>query len=183
MRHKKAKRRLGRSKGEREACMRNVAASLLTFEKITTTMAKAKEARRLAEKLITLAKSGTLSDRRHAASLLGQNKKLVQELFKNIAPRFKNRCGGYTRIIQKGRRYGDNALLVILELTEQKEKKKPLESKTAKKEAPKAESEKEKKAEAVTEKIKPVQKRSKTTEKKPKEQFFRRIFKSKRDSL
>lgn len=163
--------------------MRNVVASLFTFERITTTMAKAKEARRLAERLITLAKSGSLSNRRHAASLLGQNKKLVQDLFREIAPRFKDRCGGYTRIIQKGRRYGDNASLVILELTEQKEKKKPLKSKSAKKEDPKAELEKEKKAEATTEKIKLVKKRSKVTEKKPKEKFFRRIFKRERDSL
>lgn len=163
--------------------MRNIVSSLLTFDKITTTMAKAKEARRLAEKLITLAKSGNLSNRRHAASLMGQNKKLIQDLFKEIAPRFKNRCGGYTRIIQKGRRYGDNALLVILELTEQKEKKKPLKSKSAKKEEPKAKLEKEKKTEAAAEKIKPVKKRLKVIEQKPKEKFFRRIFKKERDSL
>lgn len=180
MRHRKAKGRLSRPEGARRACVRNIVISLFNFEKITTTIAKAKEARRLAERLITLAKLGTLSARRQAISLLGQNRASTQHLFKEIAPRFKNRCGGYTRIIRKGRRSGDNAPLVILELTEQKEKKHP---KAGKKEEPRQELEKEKKTEAVTEKLKPLKKKPKVIEKKPKEKFFRRIFKRERDSL
>lgn len=182
MRHRKRRGRLGRPKGARNACVRNTVANLLTFERITTTVAKAKEARRIAEKLITLAKVGDLSAQRQASSLLGQNRELTHSLFKEIAPRFKDRHGGYTRIIRKGRRSGDNASLVILELTEQRKEKKPPHPKVAKKEEPKVEPEKEKK-ETVAEKLGLAKRRPKVIKKKPKEKFFRRIFKRERDSL
>ncbi len=182
MRHRKKKGRLGRPKGARSACVRNTVANLLTFEKITTTVAKAKEARRVAEKLITLAKLGGLSNLRQASSLLGNDRELTHSLFREIAPRFINRRGGYTRIIRKGRRSGDNAPLVILELTEQRKEKKPPRPKVAKKEEPKVELEKEKKETAIK-KLEPAKRESKVIKKKPKEKFFRRIFKRERDSL
>ncbi len=183
MRHRKIRGRLGRAKGARTACIRNIVISLLTFEKITTTLAKAKQARRVAEKLITLGKSGSLSAQRQAASLLGQNRELTHSLFKETAPRFKNRCGGYTRIIHKGRRSGDNAQLVILELTEQKEEKKPSKAAVVKKEEAKVELEKEKKTETAAKKLEPTRREQKVVQKKPKQKFFRRIFKRERDSL
>lgn len=183
MRHRKARGRLGRSRGARTACLRNIIASLLVHERITTTAAKAKEARRLAEKLITLAKRSNLSDQRQAASLLGNDRELTHSLFKEIGPRFKSRSGGYTRIIQKGRRPGDNAPLVILELTEQREKKKPSPPKAVKKEEPKVGPQKEGRAETAGKKLEPPKKEPKAVEKKPKQKFFRRIFKRERDSL
>ncbi|MBI4335050.1 MAG: 50S ribosomal protein L17 [Candidatus Omnitrophica bacterium] len=120
MRHRKRTRKLDRTTSERKALLKALVMGLLERQRIITTLAKAKEARKLAEKIITLGKRGGLSAIRRAARIL-QDRSLVKELISEIAPRFKNRQGGYTRIIKlPNRRKGDNAPLVILELTEQK---------------------------------------------------------------
>jgi len=120
MRHGIAGNTLNRKTSHRKATVRDIAKSVLIHEKICTTKAKAKEARKLVDQLITMGKKEILSEKRRAFAVLCDHK-LVSELFKNIAPRFKNRVGGYTRIIHIGTRRGDNAELVYLELTEKKE--------------------------------------------------------------
>jgi large subunit ribosomal protein L17 len=120
MRHQKRKRKLNRTSAERRALLRSLVRALLEKERIRTTLAKAKEARRLAEKIITLGKRADLASQRRAFSVL-LDRTLVKKLMGEIAPRFKNRQGGYTRIIRLSEhRKGDNAPLVLLELTEQK---------------------------------------------------------------
>lgn len=117
MRHKVAGRKLGRPTGHRKALYRNLVTDLLSYEKITTTEAKAKEVRGLAEKMITLGKAGTLHSRRRALSFIF-DKKTAEKLFAELAPRYAERPGGYTRIIKLGPRLGDNAPMVRLELVE-----------------------------------------------------------------
>lgn len=119
MRHGIAGNRLSRNSTLRWATVRDLAKATLIAQSIQTTKARAKEARKLVEKLITLGKSGTLSAKRKAFSILCDHR-LVSELFKDTAPRFNSRLGGYTRIIKLGPRRGDNAQMVILELTEKK---------------------------------------------------------------
>lgn len=120
MRHNRKLRKLNRTAAERKALFRALVTALLKRQRITTTIAKAKEARRVAEKIITLGKKADLASQRLIFALL-QDRSLVKEICTDIAPRFKNRQGGYTRIIRiSNRRKGDNAELVILELTEQK---------------------------------------------------------------
>ena len=118
MRHAKAGRRLGRKTSHRIAMFRNMVTSFFNHEKITTTDAKAKELRPIAEKLITLAKRGDLHARRLAASYI-RDTKTVAKLFSQIAPRYQERDGGYTRIIKLGIRPGDNAEISIIELVEE----------------------------------------------------------------
>jgi large subunit ribosomal protein L17 len=130
MRHRVAGRRLGRTKEHRLAMRRNLVASLIQHETISTTIEKAKEIKPFAEKLITLAKKGTLAARRRAISMLG-NRDIVNEedgkvvktgtvigkLFSELGPRYLDRAGGYTRIIRLSmRRLGDNGQLVLLQL-------------------------------------------------------------------
>ncbi len=115
MRHKVAGRGLGRSSSHRRALYRNLVADLLDYEKITTTEAKAKEARSIAEKMITLGKEGGLSSRRQALAFIF-DKKVVNKVFDDLAPRFAERQGGYTRMTKLGRRLGDGAAMVRLEL-------------------------------------------------------------------
>lgn len=123
MRHRKAHRKLGRRSAPRRALLRNLVEGLFLAtptekhaERIQTTPEKAKEARRFAERLITLGKKGTLAARRRAIQLL-HNKKAVRKLFDEIAPRYENRQGGYTRILRLGTvRVGDAAAQVIFEL-------------------------------------------------------------------
>jgi large subunit ribosomal protein L17 len=103
---------------------RNMVTSLLNHEKITTTDAKAKELRPLAEKMITLGKRGDLHAMRQAASFI-RDKKVVTKLFATIAPRYQERSGGYTRIVKLGIRPGDNAPLSVIELVEEQVEKKP----------------------------------------------------------
>lgn len=122
MRHLKEGRKLNRTSSHRKALLRNLVTSLLEFEKIETTDAKAKELRKVADKMITWGKRGDLHARRQALGVIN-NKKIVQKLFNDIAPRFRERKGGYTRIIKSGRRKGDNAPLSIIELMPQKEAK------------------------------------------------------------
>ena len=115
MRHMKEGRKLGRTASHRKALLRNMVSSLLEFEKIETTDAKAKELRKVADKMITWGKRGDLHARRLTLRVIS-NRKVVHKLFSDIAPRFKERNGGYTRIIKTGRRKGDNAPLSIIEL-------------------------------------------------------------------
>jgi large subunit ribosomal protein L17 len=118
MRHNKSGRRLGRKTSNREAMFRNMVTSLFSHEKITTTDAKAKEIRSVAEKMITLGKRGDLHSVRLAASFI-REKSVVSKLFTTIAPRYKERPGGYTRIIKLGTRNGDAAPLSMIELVEE----------------------------------------------------------------
>lgn len=135
MRHRVAGRHLSRTSSHRLALRRNMVASLFEHETISTTLPKAKEVRGFAEKLITLAKKGTLASRRRAIALLnnraiykdedGDNKKVgtvIGKLFSEIGPRYLDRPGGYTRIIKLSkRRLGDNGQLVLLQLVGQEE--------------------------------------------------------------
>ncbi len=115
MRHLNAGRKLNRSASHRRALFRNLVTALLERERIKTTDAKAKETRRLAERMITLGKQGTLAARRRALTFV-QSRGVVKKLFDDIAPRFKDRAGGYTRIIKIGIRHGDAAPLSVIEL-------------------------------------------------------------------
>ncbi len=115
MRHKVAGRRLGRSSAHRRALYRNLVTDLLGYEKITTTEAKAKEVHGLAEKMITLGKKGGLYPRRRALSFI-LDKKVVDKVFDELAQRYAERPGGYTRITKLGPRLGDGAAMVQLEL-------------------------------------------------------------------
>ena len=121
MRHSKAGRRLGRKTSHREAMFRNMVTSLLNHEKITTTDAKAKEIRVVAERMITLGKRGDLHSMRLAASVI-REKSVVSKLFSTIAPRYKDRPGGYTRIVKLGIRQGDAAPISLIELVEEEMK-------------------------------------------------------------
>ena len=117
MRHRKIGRKLGRDSSHRKAMFRNMAASLIEFESISTTLPKAKELRRTLEPLITLAKEDGVSRRRMAFNKL-RNKIAVGKLFDEIGPRFKDRPGGYLRILKKGRRPGDSAPMALIQLTD-----------------------------------------------------------------
>ena len=120
MRHGIAGNKLGRNSTARKATVRDIAKATLIQQRVCTTQAKANEARKLVDKLITLGKKGTLADKRRAFAILCDHK-LVSNLFSKTSPRFKNRVGGYTRIIPLGNRRGDNARLALLELTEKEE--------------------------------------------------------------
>src|SRR5437588_2917847 len=123
MRHLKAGRKLGRNATHRLALMRNLARALFEHERIITTLEKAKEARRFVEKLITLAKRGTLHARRLALARL-HDREVIDKLFKDIGPRFHDRPGGYTRVIKRHeRRLGDGGLTAFLELLKEGETK------------------------------------------------------------
>ena len=128
MRHNNTGRRLGRKTSHREAMFRNMVTSLLSHEKITTTDAKAKEIRSVAEKMITLGKRGDLHAMRLAASYI-REKSVVTKLFSTIAPRYKDRSGGYTRIIKLGIRQGDTAPISLIELVEEEMPQKKVKQK------------------------------------------------------
>lgn len=115
MRHKYSGRKLGRTSSHRNAMFRNMVTSLFEHERIVTTTEKAKEARPIAEKMITLAKRGDLHARRQALSFI-RSKDIVDKLFTEIKDNFEDRKGGYTRIIKTGVRKGDCASMAILEL-------------------------------------------------------------------
>lgn len=131
MRHNKAGRRLGRKTSHRVAMFRNMVTSLLEHGKITTTDAKAKEIRVVAERMITLGKRGDLHAMRMAASFI-REKSVVAKLFSTIAPRYKERLGGYTRIIKLGIRQGDAAPVSLIELVEEEIKPSKVKSSPAK---------------------------------------------------
>jgi large subunit ribosomal protein L17 len=114
MRHQKHTRKLGRTSQHRDAMLANLVASLIIHKRVKTTLAKAKAARPLAEKMITLGKTGTLHAHRLAVARIGQ-RDVVSKLFKEIAPGFKDRQGGYTRIVKLGPRASDSAPVAFLE--------------------------------------------------------------------
>jgi len=127
MRHRKAFRKLNRTAEHRKALFANMAAALIKHEQITTTLPKAKDLRRVTERLITLAKRGDLHARRLAISRL-RDEKIVAKLFDTIGPRYKTREGGYTRVLKAGFRYGDNAPIAVIELVDRDESAKGLDS-------------------------------------------------------
>lgn len=131
MRHRKAGRKLGRTTSHRESLLRNMVTSLLLYEKIITTVAKAKELRRLAEKMITLAKREDLHARRQAAQVI-KDEKVLKKLFETLGARYQGRNGGYTRITRLGFRGGDGAPLAAIELVIE-ESTRPPKGKGAKK--------------------------------------------------
>ena len=114
MRHRVHGRKLGRTSSHRKALFRNQLTALFTHERIITTVAKAKELRPIAERMVTLARTGTLAARRRVGAMIS-DKEIARRLFDEIAPRFADRPGGYTRIMRLGRRHGDNAELAIIE--------------------------------------------------------------------
>lgn len=124
MRHLKAGRKLNRSSSHRLALMRNLVTELLRHERISTTEAKAKELRGWAERMITLGKQGTLHARRQVLRVV-RDKAVARKLFDTLAPRFRDRSGGYTRIVKIGWRKGDHAPLSLVELVEAAEPAKP----------------------------------------------------------
>ena len=115
MRHLNQGRKLGRTTAHRRAMLRNLVTSFLEKERVVTTVAKAKEARPLAEKMITLAKKNTLHTRRQALAFVTKES-VVRKLFNKLGPRFSERPGGYTRIIKTGPRKGDGADMAVLEM-------------------------------------------------------------------
>jgi len=120
MRHLKSGRKLNRTSAHRKAMLRNMVTSLLESEQITTTDAKAKELRRVADRMISLGKRGTLAARRQALAFV-RKRAVVQKLFGEVAARFEGRPGGYTRIVKVGTRHGDCAPMSIIELTDRGE--------------------------------------------------------------
>ena len=159
MRHLKAGRKLGRTSAHRKALFRNLVGALILRERISTTLAKAKELRGKVEKTITLGKKGTLHARRQAFKLAPQ-KETVQKVFGPLAERYAKRPGGYTRIIKIGPRKGDNAPMAFIELVD-REGDVPAQEKgkgAAKKAAPKTAAKKE--ATPKTAEKKPVEKKT-----------------------
>jgi large subunit ribosomal protein L17 len=173
MRHAKIGRSLSRTWSHRKAMYRNMVTSLLDLERIVTTEAKAKELRRVAEQMITLGKRGTPHARRQALAFI-RGHKVVAKLFDQLAVRYQDRPGGYTRIIKLWRRKGDNAPEAIIELVDRVEKKKAekgaKEAAAVKKEkaAPKPEKAAPKKAKPAPKKEKAAAKKEKTEARKAK---------------
>ena len=122
MRHRKDHRRLGRKSEHRRALLRNLVTALFQYERIETTVAKAKEARRYAERMITFGKQGDLAARRHVATFVIKPE-VVSKLFSTIAPWYTERNGGYTRIVRIGHRLGDAGETAYLELIKSAEQK------------------------------------------------------------
>lgn len=190
MRHKNSKLLLNRNSSWRKATLASLAKNLLTYESIKTTAHRAKTAKPLVEKLISLARANTLAAKRQAFGILGDHS-MVRQLFNETGPRFKTQ-GGFTRIVRIGKRRGDDANMVIFELTEKKIK----EAKKPKKEKEKKPVEEERKTEEIklkaAEEKKPevstgaLIKEKRRETKKPVKKFLgglRNIFKKERDSL
>ena len=149
MRHLKRTAKLGRTGTHRNRMLASLVCSLIKHRRITTTLAKAKAARSVAEKMITLGKAGTLHDRRLASARLHQDEDAVKILFNDIAPTQKERRAGYPRIIRLGQRQGDAAKLAILEFVDVPVPEAPAPpEKTSEKSGAKAEDKKEKKSES-----------------------------------
>ncbi len=117
MRHRNANRKLSRSPSHRRAMLRNLVTSLLEHEEVRTTTAKAKEVRRLADRMITLGKRGTLASRRRALETI-RSKTVAKKVFDLLAVRYVGRPGGYTRILKLGPRHGDNAEMSLIQLVD-----------------------------------------------------------------
>ena len=120
MRHRKDHRKLSRTHSHRRALLRNIVTSLIQHERIETTLAKAKEARRVGERMITFAKRGDLAARRHVVRYVHGDEN-VRKLFETVAPWYESRNGGYTRILKLGRRLGDAGEMALLELVKSPE--------------------------------------------------------------
>jgi large subunit ribosomal protein L17 len=120
MRHLKAGRKLNRTGAHRKALFRNLVTSLIQHEQVRTTDAKAKELRRVADRMITLAKRGSLHARRRALAYI-RSRRVVAKLFDEVAGRFRERPGGYTRTVKLGHRHGDAAPMSVIELTDRGE--------------------------------------------------------------
>ncbi|MBO6503171.1 MAG: 50S ribosomal protein L17 [Kordiimonadaceae bacterium] len=120
MRHRKAGRKLNRTASHRKAMFMNLSQALLKHEQIVTTLPKAKDLAPIVEKLITLGKKGGLANRRLAIARL-QNEDLVRKVFDDLAERYKERTGGYTRVLKAGYRHGDNAPMAVIELVDRDE--------------------------------------------------------------
>lgn len=117
MRHRMAHRKLNRTSSHRKAMFANMAASLLEHEQIITTLPKAKELKPIMDKLVTLAKKGDLASRRRAIARI-RDKDAVRKLFEVMGERYRDRHGGYTRVLKAGYRYGDNAPMAVIELVD-----------------------------------------------------------------
>jgi large subunit ribosomal protein L17 len=126
MQHRRLGRRFSRDPGHRQAMFSNMAASLIKHEQIVTTLAKAKDLKRVMDKYITLAKRGDLNSRRLAASRM-RDEAMVKKLFDTLGPRYKDRAGGYTRVIKAGYRHGDAAPVAVIELVDRDEAVKGVE--------------------------------------------------------
>ena len=177
MRHRKDHRKLSRTFQHRRALLRNLVTALFEHERIETTVIKAKEARRLAERMITFAKRGDLAARRHVSRFV-MKPEVVSKLFGTIAPWYEERAGGYTRILRIGRRLGDageTAYLELIKSAEQKEQERQARIAAAEAKAlaesgekpgrkPKAKPEAEEAAEAASEAKPKTTRRRKTTE-------------------
>lgn len=142
MRHRSGYKKLGRAPAHRRQTLRNLVTNLLERERVTTTVAKAKALRPLAEKMITLGKRDTLHSRRQAAAFL-LHPPVVKKLFSTLAPRFANRNGGYTRMVRAGWRRGDGGELAVVELLGSELKPKVKKEKKRKKAEPAAPAEPE----------------------------------------
>ena len=127
MKHNIKNKKLNKTSSHRKAMFMNMSNSLIKHEQITTTLAKAKELRRFVEKIITLGKKGDLISRRKTVSIL-QDQKMSKKVFEILADRYKNRSGGYTRIIKLGNRFGDNAPTAVIEFVDRDEAAKGLDS-------------------------------------------------------
>ena len=129
MRHRIAHRKLNRTDSHRKAMFANMASSLIEHEQIVTTLPKAKELRPFVEKLVTLAKKGDLTSRRIAIART-RNKEMSKKLFDVLGPRYKERSGGYIRIMKAGFRYGDNAPMAVIEFVDRDESAKGAKDRT-----------------------------------------------------
>jgi large subunit ribosomal protein L17 len=127
MKHNIKNKKLNKTSSHRKAMFMNMSNALIKHEQITTTLAKAKELRRFVEKIITLGKKGDLQSRRKTISTL-QDNKMSKKVFDVLADRYKNRNGGYTRIIKLGNRFGDNAPTAVIEFVDRDENAKGLDS-------------------------------------------------------
>ena len=128
MQHGRLGRRFSRDSGHRQAMFSNMAAALIKHEQIVTTLPKAKDLRRIVDKYITLAKRGDLNSRRLAAARM-RDEAMVKKLFDVLGPRYKDRNGGYTRVLKAGFRYGDSAPRAVIELVDRDESVKGAEDK------------------------------------------------------
>jgi large subunit ribosomal protein L17 len=128
MHHGKVGSKLGRTSSHKEAMLRNMVTSIIKHERIRTTDMKAKELRKIAEKMITLGKKGSLHARRQALAVV-RDRSMVGKLFGELTERYRDRAGGYTRIVKAGYRFGDNAPVSILEFIPDEKKKEKAKAK------------------------------------------------------
>ena len=127
MKHNVKNKKLNKTSSHRKAMFMNLSNALIKHEQITTTLPKAKELKRFVEKIITLGKNGELLSRRKAISIL-QDDKMVKKIFDVLAERYKDRSGGYTRVIKLGNRFGDNAPMAVIEFIDRDEEAKGKDS-------------------------------------------------------